>query len=286
MLILAKAAEGPRPAATPAPSSLQMEQVLGTCLERGIKVVANAGGLNPAGCADAIAALADTARPRPRRLRRRRRPARPASPSSSAAVSRSRNLDTGEPLRRGRVHARDGQRLPGRLGASSRRCDEGADVVITGRVTDAAVVARAGGVVATTGSAPTGTPGRRRRRRPHHRVRRPGHRRQLRLLRRGAPASSAPASRSPRSPRTGRASSPSTPGTGGLVSIGTVTAQLLYEIQGARATSTPTSSLDFDSIALDDDGPDRVLRLRRPRRPGPGHDQGRAQLRSAATATA
>src|SRR5689334_3762002 len=30
----------------------QMEQVLGTCVERGIKVVTNAGGLNPAGCAE------------------------------------------------------------------------------------------------------------------------------------------------------------------------------------------------------------------------------------------
>ena len=30
----------------------QMEQVLGTCVDRGIKVVTNAGGLNPAGCAD------------------------------------------------------------------------------------------------------------------------------------------------------------------------------------------------------------------------------------------
>ena len=30
----------------------QMEQVLGTCVDRGIKVVTNAGGLNPAGCAE------------------------------------------------------------------------------------------------------------------------------------------------------------------------------------------------------------------------------------------
>lgn len=37
----------------------QMEQVLGTCVDRGIKVVSNAGGLNPAGCAAAVAALAD-----------------------------------------------------------------------------------------------------------------------------------------------------------------------------------------------------------------------------------
>ena len=32
----------------------QMEQVLGTCIERGIKVVTNAGGLNPAGCAERV----------------------------------------------------------------------------------------------------------------------------------------------------------------------------------------------------------------------------------------
>src|SRR6476469_7305284 len=32
----------------------QMEDVLGSCAEKGIKVVANAGGLNPSGCADAI----------------------------------------------------------------------------------------------------------------------------------------------------------------------------------------------------------------------------------------
>ncbi|MEV4188832.1 acyclic terpene utilization AtuA family protein, partial [Streptosporangium canum] len=36
----------------------QLEQVLGTCLERGIKVVSNAGGLDPAGCAGAVAELA------------------------------------------------------------------------------------------------------------------------------------------------------------------------------------------------------------------------------------
>jgi len=35
----------------------QMEHVMGTCLERGIKVVSNAGGLDPAGCAEAVRAL-------------------------------------------------------------------------------------------------------------------------------------------------------------------------------------------------------------------------------------
>jgi Acyclic terpene utilisation family protein AtuA len=32
----------------------QLEEVLGTCIDRGIRVVTNAGGLNPAGCADAV----------------------------------------------------------------------------------------------------------------------------------------------------------------------------------------------------------------------------------------
>src|SRR6516225_4993946 len=36
----------------------QMEDVLGTCLERGVKVVANAGGLNPAGLAAEVTELA------------------------------------------------------------------------------------------------------------------------------------------------------------------------------------------------------------------------------------
>ena len=36
----------------------QLEQVLGTCLDRGIRVVSNAGGLDPAGCAEAVGELA------------------------------------------------------------------------------------------------------------------------------------------------------------------------------------------------------------------------------------
>ena len=38
----------------------QMEEVLGECVERGIKVVSNAGGLNPEGCAQALNAIAKT----------------------------------------------------------------------------------------------------------------------------------------------------------------------------------------------------------------------------------
>ncbi len=37
----------------------QMRDVLGTCLNRGIRVVSNAGGLDPQGCADALREIAD-----------------------------------------------------------------------------------------------------------------------------------------------------------------------------------------------------------------------------------
>ena len=79
MLILWKARQKD-PGAGYARSVLaQLEQVLGTCLDRGIKIVNNAGGLNPAGLAAQLAALADASRPAPQdRLRHRRRPAPPA----------------------------------------------------------------------------------------------------------------------------------------------------------------------------------------------------------------
>src|SRR5207244_8722979 len=47
------------------------------------------------------------------------------------------------------------------------------------------------------------------------------------------------------------------PGTGGLVSVGTITAQLLYEIQGPRYLN-PDATARFDSIHLEQEGPDRV----------------------------
>ena len=47
------------------------------------------------------------------------------------------------------------------------------------------------------------------------------------------------------------------PGTGGAVSVDTVTAQLLYEISGARYAN-PDVTLRMDSLRLSDDGPDRV----------------------------
>jgi hypothetical protein len=47
------------------------------------------------------------------------------------------------------------------------------------------------------------------------------------------------------------------PGTGGLVSLDTVTAQLLYEIGGARYAN-PDVTVRMDTVELSPDGPDRV----------------------------
>ncbi len=47
------------------------------------------------------------------------------------------------------------------------------------------------------------------------------------------------------------------PGTGGLVSVDTVTAQLLYEITGARYAN-PDVTARMDTVELSSDGPDRV----------------------------
>src|SRR5664280_647843 len=58
MLILWKARQKDPSAGYATTFLAQMEQVLGTCLDRGIKVVSNAGGLNPAGLAQDLGQLA------------------------------------------------------------------------------------------------------------------------------------------------------------------------------------------------------------------------------------
>ncbi|MEO7397777.1 MAG: acyclic terpene utilization AtuA family protein, partial [Ilumatobacteraceae bacterium] len=58
MLILSKARRRD-PAGGYATTFLrQVEEVLGTCIERGIRIVTNAGGLNPAACAEAVRDIA------------------------------------------------------------------------------------------------------------------------------------------------------------------------------------------------------------------------------------
>ena len=90
----------------------QMQDVLGTCLERGIKVVANAGGLNPAGLAAKITEVAPDA---PRRLPDRRRPG-PGDQGPAGRRARVHQPRHRRAAGQGRTPGGHRQRLPRRLG--------------------------------------------------------------------------------------------------------------------------------------------------------------------------
>jgi len=120
MLILAKA-QAKDPGAGYARTFLsQVEDVLGTCLERGIRIVSNAGGLNPAGLAAAIDALG--------------LPARVAYVEGDDLRG---SLDAITPPVAGKPVSANA--YLGGWGIAAALA-EGADVVVTGRVTDASLV--------------------------------------------------------------------------------------------------------------------------------------------------
>ncbi|MFF3740079.1 acyclic terpene utilization AtuA family protein [Streptomyces sp. NPDC002566] len=209
----------------------QLEECLGLAHDRRVRVVTNAGGLNPAGLADAVRELAG-------RL--------------------------GVPVRVAHVEGDDlGARHPGSLTAHAylggfgiAAClSEGADIVVTGRVTDAALVTGpaaahfgwaptdfdrlAGAVVAghvlECGTQATGG---------NHAFFRAGD-----VRRPGFPLAELHAD--------GSCVITKHPGTGGFVDVGTVTAQLLYETGGARYAG-PDVTARLDTVRLTQDGPDRV----------------------------
>jgi len=76
----------------------QMEQVMGTCLDRGIKVVSNAGGLDPDSCAEAVDEVADRLGLSPRIAYVRGDDLLPRLPELVAAGVDLAHLDTGEPI--------------------------------------------------------------------------------------------------------------------------------------------------------------------------------------------
>jgi len=218
----------------------QLEESLGLAIERGVKIVANAGGLNPAGLATAVRGLAD----------RLGIHVDVAHVEGDDLVGRADELGFGAPLAANAY-----------LGAwGIVDClNAGAHVVVTGRVTDASVIvgpaaahfgwqrtdydalagAVAAGHVIECGTQATGgnfaffteLSG------------------VADLLHPGFPIAEIEADGS--SVITKHA------GTGGLVSVDTVTAQLLYEVGGARYAN-PDVTLRLDSLALSEDGPDRV----------------------------
>ena len=233
----------------------QMEQVLGTCLAEGIVVVSNAGGLNPAGCAEALHALAARLGLSPTIAHVDGDDLVDRLDELTASGIDLRNIDTGESLADLGVIPLTANAYLGGWGIA-HALDEGADVVITGRVTDAAVVVGpaasyfgwdrtdwdrlAGAVVAghiiECGAQCTGgnyaffdeVPG---------------------LERPGFPVAEIHDD--------GSFVVTKHPGTGGLVSRDTITAQLLYEIQGLGYYN-PDVVVAFDTIEVDEVGEDRV----------------------------
>ncbi|MDT7730453.1 MAG: hypothetical protein QOK45_706, partial [Mycobacterium sp.] len=215
----------------------QLEDCLGTALDRGVRIVANAGGLNPAGLAIAVRELAE----------RLDLSVNVAHVEGDDLVGRAEELGFGAPLAANAY-----------LGAwGIADClRNGADVVVTGRVTDASVIvgpaaahfgwartdydalagAVAAGHVIECGAQATG-----------------GNYAFFTeiadLTHPGFPLAEIHAD--------GSSVITKHPGTSGAVTVGTVTAQLLYEISGARYAN-PDVTLRVDTVELSDAGPDRV----------------------------
>lgn len=259
MLILAKQRMKNGPGSGWArPFLAALETVLADVSERKIKVVTNAGGLDPEGAARAVQArlaelgyghlriayiTGDDLMPRIEELR-------------STGLT---NLDTGE-----QFDESDGPLLTANAYLGGRgvtaALNAGADIVITGRTTDAAIVigsaawwhgwdyddpatldalagALTAGHVIECGAQATGgnyaffqdVPG---------------------LERPGFPIAEIAAD--------GSSVITKQPGTGGMVTPGTVTAQLLYEITGHHYAN-PDVTARFDTVHLKSVGADRVL---------------------------
>ena len=231
----------------------QMEQVMGTCLDRGIRVVSNAGGLDPDHCASAVAEVADRLGLAPRIAYVNGDDLVGRLDELSAGGYGLSDFESGDPLAATALLTANAY-----LGAFGivEALDLGADIVITGRVTDAAVVcgpaawhhrwarddydALAGAVVAghviECGAQATG-----------------GNYSFFTdvadLTHVGFPWAEVAAD--------GSCVIGKHDNTGGEVSIGTVTSQLLYEIAGPRYLG-PDVTARFDTITLAQLGPDRV----------------------------
>src|ERR1700678_4399597 len=220
----------------------QLEDCLGLALSRGVAIVANAGGLNPAGLAAAVHELA-----------------------GKSGLNPKIGYVTGDDLLPRAAELSFSARTSGQLVAANAYLGgwgiaeclrAGADVVITGRVTDASLTL--GPAAAHFGwarddyDALAGATA-------------AGH-----VLECGAQATGGNYSFFTEIPDLGHPGFPIAeihpdgssvitkhPGTGGAVSVGTVTAQLLYEVAGPRYPG-PDVTLRLDSVRLSPDGNDRV----------------------------
>ncbi|MBV8462258.1 MAG: DUF1446 domain-containing protein, partial [Acidimicrobiales bacterium] len=117
----------------------QMEEVLGTCAESGIKVVTNAGGLNPSGLADNVRALADRLGIRVSVAHVEGDDLLPGLGSLTSAGHELFHLDTGKPLAEAKGDVVSANAYLGGWPIAEALAG-GADVVVCPRVTDASLV--------------------------------------------------------------------------------------------------------------------------------------------------
>ncbi|CAN5317350.1 DUF1446 domain-containing protein [soil metagenome] len=233
----------------------QFQQVVGDCAARGIKIVVNAGGLNPAGMAERVRAViaeagvdltvahveGDDLIPRLAALR--------ANGIPFSHLETKRQLDDVG------VQPVSANAYLGGFGIAAA-LNRGADVVITGRVTDAALVVGVGawwhGWSRTDYDALAGAVA-------------AGH-----VIECGPQACGGNYSqlaevtdrRYPGSPiaelaHDGSFAITKHDGTGGLVNPGTITAQLLYEV-ASPAYANPDVVAHFDTMSITTDGPNSV----------------------------
>ncbi|MEZ0068279.1 hypothetical protein ABIA32_004303 [Streptacidiphilus sp. MAP12-20] len=216
----------------------QMEECLGLALDRQVRIVVNAGGLNPAGLADRLRELAE-------RLG-----------LGAARIAHVEGDDVLADVRARRPDALAANAYLGGWGITA--ClNAGAGIVVTGRVTDAALVSGAaaahfgwaaddwdrlaGAVVAghvlECGTQATG-----------------GNYSFFREIPGGLGHPGFPLAEIHAD---GSAVITKHPGTGGAVTTETVTAQLLYETGPARYAG-PDVTARLDTVTLTSDGPDRV----------------------------
>ena len=112
---------------------------LGPCLERGIRVVTNAGGLNPRGLAEALTELAGRLGRSPKIAYVEGDDVLPILPDLLRSGHSLSHLDTGQPLEGAGITPVTANAYLGGFGIAEA-LRSGADIVVTPRVTDAALV--------------------------------------------------------------------------------------------------------------------------------------------------
>ncbi len=233
----------------------QMEQILGTCIDRNIKVVTNAGGLNPRGLASELGRVAEKLGLHPSIAHIEGDDLLDRIPDLQQQGHTFANLSTGQSLVDAGVKPVTANAYLGGWGITEA-LRAGADIVVCPRVTDASLVVGpsawafdwqrddwdrlAGAVVA-------------------------GH-----IIECGPQATGGNFAFFTELPKTTHLGYPLVemsadgscvvtkhPGTGGAVTVETVTAQIVYEIQTPDYLN-PDVVTRFDTVSLSDDGPDRV----------------------------